>query len=364
MYRGKDIDDYYRNKVINLSAELSSTKKIYLDTKFWINLRDYILGRSKIKQIKDIYNLLLDLSRKSIVICPTSQYVFFELIKQSDISTRNATAKLIDEFSKGIVISEEETRIATELKHYFDSKMYYENNVFPLNTLVWTKTVYLFGARDPYFHNLSFRENFEIQKAFIDHLWRFNYQKVLEFLNEKNIPIPDEKSLIDAFNYEKANNPVENISFKNLSYYEFKAILNCYKDNFDSLLKYQREIVKSNHILLNENIKLRNTNDLIEFILGQERKNRINTELPFMKIRAGILAAIRLDIKRKFKITDIKDFEHASVALPYFDYFFTENSLDHLVSKNPLKFNEKYNCIVYSSYDDVVDCLNSIREEN
>jgi len=215
---------------------------------------------------------------------------------------------------------------------------------------------------DPHFRNLSFRKNLEIQKAFIDEVWGFNYQQVLDFLNTENIPIPDEQSLIAAFNYEKESNPVENISFKNLRYHEFETIINFYKENFESLLKYQKAVFKSDHILLNDSTKLSNSNEMVDFILEKERNNRPNIELPFFKIRAGILSTIRLDNKRKFKKTDFKDFDHASVALPYFDYFFTDKSLRHLLCSKPLCYDKKYDCVVHSSYDNVLDTLRSIKE--
>ena len=363
MYYEQGIESFYRSKVISLSNELESSIKIYLDTKYWIHLRDYILGRSKVRQMETIYNLLLELSTNSLIVCPTSQYIFFELLKQDDISTRDATAKIIDELSRGIVTAEEEMRIANEIKHYFDSRMYEEENVFPLRSLIWTKTVYLFGVKDPYLFELSEEQNLEIQKAFIEEVWTYNYQQVLDFLNKMKLPIPDDKPLVEAFNFEKNKSPVGNIEFEKLSYFEFKGLLNFYKDKFESLLDYHRKVFKCKSISINNTVKISNFNELIEFLLEQEKNNIINTELPFFKIRAGILAAIRMDPKRKFKLTDFKDWGHASVALPYFDYFFTDNSLNHLLSNKPLLYDKKFNCEIHSSFDSVLNCLKSIRKK-
>ena len=79
--------------------------------------------------------------------------------------------------------------------------------------------------------------------------------------------------------------------------------------------------------------------------------------LPSFEIRAGVHAAIRSDYNRKYKKGDVDDVNHATVALPYFDYFLTEKSLAHLITTKPLRYDQLFGCTVLSSADALTEAL-------
>jgi hypothetical protein len=71
-------------------------------------------------------------------------------------------------------------------------------------------------------------------------------------------------------------------------------------------------------------------------------------QIPSFYSYASIHSAIRLDKKRKYKTNDFMDFIHASTAIPYYNIFFTENSLKHLLTTKPLKLDKEFNVVIYS----------------
>ena len=74
---------------------------VYLDTKFWVLLRDGYLQPTKKKLENTLLNLALYLSDDQICIFPISDVVFMEVLKQTDAKTLKATAELIDILQTG-----------------------------------------------------------------------------------------------------------------------------------------------------------------------------------------------------------------------------------------------------------------------
>src|SRR5688500_947044 len=82
------------NRIAELAGVVLPRKRIYLDTRYWLFLRDADLGRPQ----KPIHVELLDLLRTGVqsgrLICPIGDSTFFEILKQADADTRLATARL------------------------------------------------------------------------------------------------------------------------------------------------------------------------------------------------------------------------------------------------------------------------------
>lgn len=93
---------YEGRKRLELGRELLSVKKIYLDTKFWLFLRDIRTERKVHEQLSLLLELLRTLVKDGLAICPISADTFIEVFKQTDSITRRATVEIIDELSKGI----------------------------------------------------------------------------------------------------------------------------------------------------------------------------------------------------------------------------------------------------------------------
>jgi hypothetical protein len=85
-------------------------------------------------------------SKKSI--CPISDTLFAELLKQQDLHTRKATAVLIDELSEGVTLAPHHERVATEIAHFIHSHCYHRQ-LHSLDDLVWLKLSYVLGVQYP-----------------------------------------------------------------------------------------------------------------------------------------------------------------------------------------------------------------------
>ena len=116
-------DDAIKNHIYEAEASLgeSLAKKhaVYLDTKYWILLRnaDRQSGRQAASST-ELLRLLRKGAADGTLFVPVSEAVVLELLKQDDPSSRLATAALIDELSRGVTLMQEERRIATEIAHF------------------------------------------------------------------------------------------------------------------------------------------------------------------------------------------------------------------------------------------------------
>ena len=89
-------EDHIRNLRIALGQSLEGKTKIYLDKRFWIFIRDVELNRSQSKSHAELLFGLKELVDLGNTICPISETMFLELLKQTDNRTQRATAQMID----------------------------------------------------------------------------------------------------------------------------------------------------------------------------------------------------------------------------------------------------------------------------
>ena len=92
-------------------------QRVYLDTRFWILLRDVALGRPRQDADVTLLNVLRELVQSGAVVCPLGDGTLLEVLRQSDPNTRLATERLMDELSLGVAIQNAEDRLKTEVFH-------------------------------------------------------------------------------------------------------------------------------------------------------------------------------------------------------------------------------------------------------
>ena len=107
--------------------------------------------------------------------------VFLELLKQSDPSTRAATADLVDQLSKGISLIPHLARFATEVRHFFYDRI--GLNQPPLEECVWTKVGYVLGEFHPTGVPAGLDEA-ETQKGFVDYMWSFPLARLISAIGD------------------------------------------------------------------------------------------------------------------------------------------------------------------------------------
>ena len=158
-------EEYLGQKGADLAGELEDQELIYLDTKYWVNLRHVVVQSPLLIPIYDeILGLLELLRQKKRICCPMSSALFEELMKQSDTSTRLKTARMMDYLSGGVCIQNWLHLIEMEFaRHVYRTLKGGDANeaTFP----IWTKTGYWAGEHTVTFPHLPGQDSVAMVKA-------------------------------------------------------------------------------------------------------------------------------------------------------------------------------------------------------
>jgi hypothetical protein len=351
---------HVRQKRLQLARDIRDKTKIYLDTKYWILLREERLGRSKNKCVAELLSRLECLVRNGHAICPLNADVFFEVFKQNDPRTLTATARLLDDLSCGVTIIPMTERLPLEAFHFVESCLQV-NVVNPLEQLIWTKVAYITGFTTPDCYNLPDEDNAFLQKRFVDYLWELTLTDCLntmgvEHAAARDFSFPD---ISEQANLGKQGIMNEHRSFKSLFLSEVRGILDTCEIEFSDLMHYlyERDTGKT----WTSQSPDKSGKWLANLVYHAFRFGRIAHHFPTIQISAGLHAAVRWDRKRKYKPNDQLDFRHAEAALPYCDYFFTERSLNGLLRDRSLKFNKMFACTSCADPADAIRHLAAIK---
>ncbi len=168
-------DEYLAQKRAELAGDLADKKLIYLDTKYWVNLRHVVTQSPLLIPIYDeILGRLELLRQKKRICCPTSSPLFEELMKQNDIATRLATARIMDYLSGGVCVQNWLHLIEMEFaRHVYRTLRGGRTNeaTFP----IWTKAGYWAGEHTVTFPHLPGQNSAAMMKAYIDLRWNMTF---------------------------------------------------------------------------------------------------------------------------------------------------------------------------------------------
>jgi hypothetical protein len=345
----KSLEAYIKECRQKLGEEIAQRHKIYLDTKYWIMLRDYKLGRAVNPAIPELSSILRDGVSSNKLICPISADIFLEIAKQSNPITLKCSFELIDELSKGISILDPVERAKMELLQFIRTNSLGEGHCYSQEIFIWTKLAYVLGTMLPYNTIFTPEEELVIQKSFFDQMWSISLNDMIEIMGMDTFcKIPNMPDISGKLNKGKIEHLSENKSFEGVFLSEVAGILDTYIDEFSEMFVYLYKKLTGISPSENEVLLSDGPQKLANLIYHGFRLKRFSTEFPSINIPATIHAAIRWDRGRKYKPTDFYDFRHAETALPYFDVFLTENSLCHLLMRSDLSLDRLYNCEVIS----------------
>lgn len=355
------VDQHFRQKVLALGNRATAQKSFYLDTRYWIFLRDAHLGRAK----SPLHQRLLAGLRTAVgtrkAVCPFAADIFAELLKQSDLNTRGATAEIIDQLSDGLTLQPERERIATEVLHCVQSLRSRSPELEPLRKLVWTAPAFVLGYTFPTWEDVPAAQALAVQKAFTDHAWRATLAEIVAQFGD----IPSELNtgwgdLAERLNRLNAAHRDNIRSFKAAVLEEFTGILQHYLPEISQVVPYLFETETDGKLT---SADVQHTQEagrrIAALLLEAFRRNRFRTELPTMVIRAGLSASVRWDTTRRYTANDFHDFGHAAAALPYFDYFATEKSLHHLITRR-LKYDQLYDTRVFHDPKEFIEAVEAL----
>lgn len=344
--------EYFRELQRTLIETTSGKRRVYLDTKYWILLRDVVLGRARNNFHTEILRLLRHLVFNKIVICPLSDAAYIEAMQQSDGTTRLATAELMDELSCGIAVVTEETRVRNELLNFFADP---NAEIDTLRDELWVRTGFVLGENIPYVKEWDDSTNRFSQKSFIDLVW---HQSVADFARQDHDK--DSTKLIesaDKINKKMVAHADEIRSFEQAAQAEFSG---CVK-------QFNRELaakVLSNQGIVNakpeEVDKYQTSTQTVLFNLFRLRPDFMLKRVPTLFIHAMCHAAIRWNKERKIDSHWLLDIHHACAGLAYHDAMFTEHPLRALLISGKMRLDQRSDTAVLSSEQDVIKYLQSL----
>lgn len=331
-----------RQKRIQLGAEVASRQRIYLDQRFWILLRDASLGNCRESGIAELLALLKASVDEGKSICPISESVFVELLKQSDDSTRMATAQLIGELSQGVTLIPFDERIRQELCNSF-YKHAGVTELIPIEELVWTKLSYVLGEIHP--SNTSFQRDDElaIQKSFADHMWEIS---LCEMVARMGVP-PSTKIDWDAIATRLNNN-------NRIHRSTLRSYPQTFKIEFEGGLSlFRGELIQLSGEIRERGYEIGST---LAHLSEKKRFEAFALSVPTLHISASCHAAIRWDQERNFCGNDLFDFHHAQAALAYCNIFLTEKPLSDMLNQHHLGLI-RYGCRTFWSPSNALSWL-------
>lgn len=340
------MNQYLLKKQIDFGNSIRNCKKIYLDINFWVKLRDQETDADK-----ELFNKLEELVADNKCVLPISETIFYEILKQNDVSALKKMANVISKFSKGISIVSDQERQQLEFINFVHAKT--QKPIFDMRVCVWTK------ISINIIYNMLIR--FEPEKAdnrFIDFLEDISFEKIITLADNPNFKPFKFKDNVAFLNKAKEKYKDENKSFKQMYLSELGGYLETFDGDF---IKYMDDIYfleTGKHLTSEEKEKVHFTNWSL-CIYNLVKLNKIKTALPSFTIFSELNASIRWNKDRKYSDgNDTFDFMHATAALPYYDYFFTEKELKTIIEQR--KLDKIYNCVVLSEVNTVIKELESI----
>jgi hypothetical protein len=183
-------NQYYVSRRLEWGRAVASLPRIYLDTKFWIYLRDAELQRSKEPLATALLERLKTLVDAGKLRCPISYHNFSELMKQSDIQTRTATARIMDRLSGGATLQPFPVVLRYELENALSTILVDHAPVIPNRFRVWTRPAYVLGDLTPEAAAIPADVVAAMKKAMEDLMWEMKLEELIGASSTTMIPPP------------------------------------------------------------------------------------------------------------------------------------------------------------------------------
>jgi hypothetical protein len=339
---------YRREKHLALQNELQSKTLIYLDTNHWVHLRDVKLNSPNERVgYREILKMLDALIEEKRILCPISYPLFLELmnIRQADGATRLATARLMDFYSGGVCILDASELNRMELRRLI-LRVIVGDKAPDWDEWIWSKCGYLFNEDS--FVNEAIPEDVpkEMKNLLLKISVDYNWMMTFEYLAEKLMPGRPEwpgKNLTDATITRMGQYRLAKLSFQEVFFQEKESLLRRLS------AKYQEKIAQEVWEAYPERHNVDKWHRISE--------NGIDPHaIPSLQVVAAVNAAFAVS-QRKLDAHDISDFQHAAVAVPYFDALFCDGGMATMLNDKPLEFGKIYNTDIISHPNEIRDYL-------
>jgi hypothetical protein len=349
---------YYRQRNLKFSEALRYRKAIYLDTNFWIVLRDVERGLRTGPTEQEFLKALRKLVAEGKAFCPLSETSIIELSKQLGESSV-LTGKLVDDLSCGVSLIPFDARISEEYEQFF--RMHFRRSLgeaygsggVSVQDLIWTRVSVGFWSPGQEF-------DATLEKTLIDYLWGLSFSDLLIVGKDKIPSDAGHAKLAEILNKGSQQHVHELSSYAKAYETELKGGIDVIGNFIDKRINSIIQEVSGNRIGLGEEaVTLRNA---WKNIVDHSFRNDSGAKdvLRTLHIFATLHAALRWRKVQKFKKNDFFDFTHALGALAYCDAFFTDRPLKSLLTDRHAMLDNLYGCFVTSVVDEALDYLRKL----
>lgn len=325
--------------------------KKYIDMNVWINFRDVHMGKSTIaKEWSDVYQKAITLNEFYNVYFVTSPQIFLELQKQKKIDEYKVLLGIIGKLSKELTIENPIQLVFDETLFCLSDLLKSEPPFFNRENYAWDKASAILGVPLP-----RIDQNNEglvaLSKVLIDAVYLMPLRDFGLF--GKNDESEDTMQILsNKLNSDLTHKPgVRGTNLEELFNEEFQGAVEASSNIINQAItqfigwKYNTNSVELAKV---------EEKEIINAFSNMFRLKKIKQYFPSLQAFSGLHASVRYDKAKKFSQNDLYDFHHASSALPYCQYFITDNPLAQRLNTKPLEFDKKFSTTILPAKPDVI----------
>lgn len=339
----------YRDRLVR---GLSNTLLIYLDTNFWVRLRDAARGTGSAEAAR-LLQTLRAMVRRREALCVSQIYSLLEVGKQEGQSLRT-TAELLDELTEGVAIASTDDLLRWECAQFVAATV--QRDVTQ-GLCPWTKVGQIHKNDLPTLPGPATAEGGEaVLKSSIDSLWNLSFEDAFERLdwdtkNKLGFQIDDET--LARVEKRKAEQLAKGYARDQVRANEFEQQVG------DHVMPVATDLLRAWHIARGfpEGMAalLRDLHTVERTAVQQFKARSLGRLLPGLSIMTELYALYETDrdAKKPLSSNDWFDSSHAAAALPYCDVFLTEKNLAHKL-RQMLNADVQYGCQVIGSLEEAV----------
>ena len=339
----------YRSQLVR---GLSGTRLIYLDTNFWVRLREAELGRGSAAAVH-LLQTLRAMVRSREALCVSQIYSLLEVGKQGETSLR-VSADLLDELTEGVGIASPDDLLQWECAEFIQATLQRDvaHGLCP-----WTKAGQLHNNALPTAMPgpVTAAQREIIQKASIDAAWNVGFGYVFEQFGwdtKTKLSFELDPDTLARVSQRKAEQRAKGLTLDQVRLEGFSDLV---KHNAGPVFNRLLGRWHLDHGFPEGMATLLRDVDSVQHAAIQGFADRsLGRLLPGLSILTELHALYETDPQGEAQTTnDWFDSCHAAAALPYCDLFLTERGLAHRL-RQVLKADAQYGCEVIGKIEEAL----------
>ena len=316
-----EYDLLYRQVLLN---GITDARKLFLDTNFWVWLRDANENGSTDQDT--LLRRLRHAARARQLTCVFHVGSFMEFAKQKNRERLKAIAAIADELCEGVCVASNDEQRVVEAGELVYASFGAE---FPGDYLRWTHVGQMFKSTFPKLDlPMSAPDERVIYKSLTDAAHTTSLGRLLQDLggDASRFAFRIEDSTIDGVESLKAANKVIGVPRSRIRVASFRDVLQ--RDYFRPLWFHTRECLRRQGPEPSEAELRSRVENMIEDSVGRFSVRSLGRHLAGAAVFAELYSLYEVgDANRRLTSNDWEDWDHAASALPNCDAFFCDGHL-------------------------------------